>query len=307
MLIDGRVAVPEHRVPGFEIHVNDETHAGDEPQRAEQVDKPHVTAACEFESQTPQREKHERGDDHRGERQSACPLPGAVLEVIEELLSEDIQRAGGTRYHGVVEQATAAELLAPDDRQQAAPLVGLRLVEDRVQAGADIEERVDGNPDSGHTDRQQRERSRAAPHAEHHRRDEQQAAHHEHLAAPQAHCDQHDPQRAQRTPLRPFHLPLDGIGRGRRAQRVQHEHRHGGPDEQRKQVIADGQRGDVDDQQQDVRRASRAAEVAPPDGEPADGGDAERRHCVDLGLVAVLPVRKRERGQDRGRGRTSHM
>jgi len=264
-----------------------------------------MPAAREFESQTPQREKPERDDDHRTERQPARPLPGAVLEVIEELLSEDDQRAGSPWYHGVVQQAAAAELLAPDHGQQAAPVVGLRLVEDRVQAGADIEEGVDGDPNGGHPDRQDGERPRATSHAEHHRGKQQQAAQQEQFPAPQAHRDQHDPQRAERTPLRPLHPALGGIGRGRRAQRVQHEHRQGGPDEQREQVIADGQRGEIDDQQQDVRRARGATEVAPPDGEPGDGGDAERRHRVDLRLVAVLPVCKRKRGQDRCRNGTA--
>src|SRR5439155_440665 len=123
--------------------------------------KSHIAAAREFESQTPQREKPERDDDHRTERQPARPLPGAVLEVIEELLSEDDQRAASPWYHGVAQQAAAAELLAPDHGQQAAPVARLRLVGDRVQAGADVEAGVDRDPRRGDAERQARRRRRA--------------------------------------------------------------------------------------------------------------------------------------------------
>jgi len=53
-------------------------------------------------------------------------------------------------------------------------------------------------------------------------------------------------------------------------------------------VIPDRQRGDVDDQQQDVRGAGRPAHIAPAQTQPADRGDTERRERIDLGFVAVL-------------------
>ena len=70
-------------------------------------------------------------------------------------------------------------------------------------------------------------------------------------------------------------------------------------------MIPDRERRDIDDQQQNVCRLFGAAQIPPPQAEPADRGDAEGRHGVDLGLVAVLPFGKRECREDRGGGRSA--
>ena len=305
MLCDRRVLIPKQRESRLEVHVDHEPGARDEPQRAQQRHDAPVLPPREFESENSQRDEHQRDHDHGHGRQRAPPLPGTVLEEVDELLADNLESPGLARHHRIVQQAAAPELLAPDDGEERPPMFGVGLVEQRMEAGADVEERVDRNPDGRDADRQNREGARTRQRAGHDRAEEHRPTENEQEQVAEPTTNQHDPQRAERRPLGPFRPPLVPIERGRRAERKRDEERDGGSDEQRQQVIADRQGRDVDDEQQNVRRARGAPHVAPSHAQPADRGDAECRDGIDLGLVAVLPSGERERRQDRSRGRAA--
>ena len=89
------------------------------------------------------------------------------MEKVQQLLPEDLQRAAGARHHGVIQETAAPELFAPDDREQRLPVLGIRLIEQRLQAGANVQKRVDRDPDGGDADGQEGERAGAGDHARH--------------------------------------------------------------------------------------------------------------------------------------------
>ena len=63
-----------------------------------------------------------------------------------------------------------------------------------------------------------------------------------------------------------------------------------GPGQQRQQMVADRDAGEIDDQQQQPGGAVGSALPAPDVGQPAHRRDGEGGDGVDLGLVRVLPV-----------------
>src|SRR5207247_5223649 len=149
VLIHRGIEIPEYREAGLEVHVHDEADARHEPQDAEQPRDAAVTPADKPESKRPQRREDQRDCYHDDWRQRTGPLPRVVIEIAQQLLPEHCQGATGIgrarKKHRVVAQATAAELLATDHRDEILPRLGIRLVEYRVQTGADIEETVDRN------------------------------------------------------------------------------------------------------------------------------------------------------------------
>src|SRR5439155_7991742 len=146
VLIDRWVLGPEEREPRLEVHVDHETDAGDQPERAEKKRDAPVAAARELESEHSEGNEQERDAHHHSRGQRPTPLPRAVLEEVEKLLPKDLERPAGIVRtgieHRVIEETAAAELFAPDDREQVAPVLRIGLVEHGVQTGADIKESV---------------------------------------------------------------------------------------------------------------------------------------------------------------------
>ena len=226
MLPDGRVLIPEQRKARLEVHVDDETEPGHEPEGAEEV---HDAAVAPREIETdhaqPGVQQRYRNDPRDGQR--ASPLPRPILEVVDELLTDQRDIAAGVplarQEQRIVEQPARAVLVATDYLQQVGPGLGIGFVEQRLLSRADIQESVDRHADCGDHQRDQGKGKRAHHRARDDRADEERAAHDEQHRASQPDSDQQDPQRAQGRPFRPFRPALVRIGSRRRAQRVPDE------------------------------------------------------------------------------------
>ena len=152
--------------PRLEVHVTDEAQAGHEEQyQAEPPVRP-VAPSLGQEALQPEGEEPHRDDsaDRRDDRPS--PLPIEVLEVVEELKSDQPERSAGIVRpvrHGRVIEGSSRRILGPaDDGEQGIEGGWSRLVDHRMLPGADVEIEVRRDPDrrDGETDR--REHARAA-------------------------------------------------------------------------------------------------------------------------------------------------
>ena len=306
MLGDGPIFVPEQREARLEVHVDDEPEPRHQPYRAEQIGDAGIAPARIRHTEEAEGREDQRQGHHADERQRARPLPRAVLEIVDELLGENgrvpTRIAGAREIERMIENAPATELLAPNHREQIPPGLRIRLIEDRLQTGTDIKESVDRDANGGDAEGDQWKGPRSRHPAGHRCPEHQCASQDQQHRTAESHRDQGQPHSGQRRPFRPFRMSLRRIERGRRAQRVGHEHRDSRPHEQREQMVPNRERRDINDQQQDVRRLFRPAQIPPTQAQPADRGDAERRDRIDLGLVAVLPFGECECREECGGG-----
>ena len=258
--------------------------------------------------------QHQRNAPHRiAARNPECRFVGGHRPVHEARQAAD-ERGNAVhqatlptnRVDRVVDRRARRVLLARDHRPEALPRRRIGLVEERPHVGANDEEQIGGHADD--RDRQHRESKDQSAGGSRVRRSshERDAAQNQQALAAQTHTEQQSPHADYHRPLRPLGLAVVLVRQGVGLEHVPHEPDQRGSDQQCEQMAPDGNRQQVDDQQQHVRRALLASVRPPHPGEPADRRDGERGDHVYLGLVGVLPHGEHERREPDRRSSTAH-